>query len=479
VDAQILRSYHDNSSSSQLNSIILSVATEKTATELARITGFTNATKGMIEPQAISAFAFGQCHLLVSHLSHELMKNLTPSLVKPFQELNTRYNQFYSAFGRIIGNWSAVCKSQQHVLPKCVAQVDQFKALCKIISVVIKDTSVDMKPIKESLLDATTNMGNAIIEIQGAVNHINGLKGDELLKEAKEIESLKDSIERNLLSIQQAEAQKNFLEFNSDNNERQLEYLKSRVKSINTQLEEIDRLIQENLKKPDQIVVKEKWLFFTWTTTSDINKNPIELKQRKDTLIEEREKVESTINNIRQNRIEQISQNILTDISVKNDNVQRLKEELKTAEENYRKKKDTLLASLLLGQNVPNRVAIEMADILNLLNLVLVKATILLSELDAMQLLIKSALDNETLQPANILGSIASVFQFTVMFEILNTESLQLCANPCFNENYAKFIGEQQNMQIYAIEAATPGFVQKQDEEAAKKKARLAAAGWV
>jgi hypothetical protein len=358
-----------------------------------------------------------------------------------------------------------------------VQNQDEFRTLCHLMLDVVKTHSVDMKPLEEELMACTAEMGKAIINIQGSVNTLNSIKMDELKKEAHEIDRLRELIECNLLRKQQAIAQLNFLDVNSQDIGRQREYLTTRICSLNVQIEDIDRKINDLIHNPAVSAVEEG--FFTITIKTFTNTKSVNiLEKRKDDLIKERNDIEKHLAHLGWKNNADKKDAMLTDITMLDSKIEADKKSIKELESRYREQQEAFLSSLLDGNTVTNPVAKEMAEILNLLNLVLLKCTTLLSEVDSMQMVIKLAINNEKLQPASVLSTIASIYQFTVMSEILRSGYLMETANVTFDKNYRRFINDRDEIQQIAMSSSTPEFIVKQDTLAAEKKARLHKAGW-
>jgi len=273
------------------------------------------------------------------------------------------------------------------------------------------------------------------------------------------------------------------MDFNSQDSARQVEYLVKRIENINQSLQETDSKIQTLVSEEKKTETTTKthrfWFLFSTKTSTTVETKPDlqSLQDRKNSLLAERENLERTIKEARENN-NNLSTSISTDISLKQSKLDYEKENLTKAKQNYLKKREDLLTHILEADNVDQRSAKQFSMTLTLLNFVSLKAISILSELHSAQSIIKLALANEKLKPANVLTTISNIFQYNVMSEILNTGLLLNSKSTLFNSSYIQFMGESQSTQILAIELAPPAVVQEQDTIMAQKKVLLAQAGW-
>jgi len=459
----------ENNTTKEIEGILVK-ARCKTEEQVSKLSHFSPSSLAFVQSHTNTAFAFCLNHLKITELNKELMLLMSGPLVHPMQQLNACYIDFYAAFGVNVGVFSAIISSFKHVLPKCVGNSEQFRELCKIMSTVIKQNAIDTTPLVEKLKEATIAVGSAIVEIQNARNLIQrDQEGNNILKSYEKIAELRRKIESVMMDIHQNEAKKVFLQENSANSKRIVEYLKKRISLINEQIEKIEIEIQKFVTT--QTPVRSALFHFIKMEVTSLQL----LQQRKYDLLSERKKIEEEIRVIMEKGGEV---RVLCDTTEKKNELVDLKELLKKEEERHQNAVQAYFKAAAMTGALKNEEAQKMASVLNLLNIINLRVIAILKEIDVTSNIIFATLTNQVLEPANIVLSLGNIFQFSVMSEILRTNYLSICSSKEFDQIYLKFTEERADIQLLALQEATPAFVAKQDDIIAQKKSRLACAGW-
>jgi len=339
---------------------------------------------------------------------------------------------------------------------------------------------MELTPLFFTVEKATDDLSKALISLQSAVNEIGREEqtNSALRDSGEQIRKIEQEITQLKRAIQTSKVGQAFMKVNEKNIERQVEYLNQRLKFLNNQVAEVDKRITIAIDTTKTTTTSNKdtkgWWIFTekmsHTHTTRVEGNVQGLKDEREALLLEIEKTRKTITKVSRNNVD-FQKEFEMDVSDKENRFQVCLTELKKLQEGHNLKVSQLIRDKLRTAGVSPEGSSTLMDLVLVLGDLLKSFKFLLVQMDSNAHQVKETLQSNVLKPQVVLSSIAHVYKYSIMYNVMAISSFGVTGGRTFDNSYKEFFGKIGTVTRVSIEKAPVEKVVEKDAELSKEAA--------